>query len=322
MQKIAYRAAMEPQLTIQLVGWNSADDLQRHLSALQQVPTDQAIIRYIDNHSTDNSVAVVRAALPHADIVELPTNQGFGGGHNEGLTRCTTPFVLILNPDVHLNWPGIAQLLLYLQTHETVGALQGKLTRPGSPTLIDSAGITLTWAFNGRERGAGEPDTNQYAHAAPLSATTGAASLFRLTALHAVVHAPGEFYDRDFFAYKEDVDLGWRLRRAGWEVQYEPQLMGTHERNLKRTGPLGWGLHLTTIYQRLQNPRTRSSIRNWCWLIIKNASIGQYLIHSPFIKLRLLTLILLSLLYPPLVTVWPEILRGLPRMVAKRQQKG
>ncbi len=308
-----------PELTIQIVTWNSAVALKATLPALRQVDQSIAVIRVIDNASTDESVALVRAALPTADIIQLPQNTGFAGGHNTGFDHCTTPFVLIVNPDVTLDWLGVTAVLEYC-SNEKIGALQGKLYRES--TTIDSTGVMLTMALNGRERGAGEVEGGQYATVTEIDAPTGACALYRIAALQQIKAQNGEIFDEDFWAYKEDVDLGWRLRRRGWKILYVPVVMGIHPRRLRREGAFGWSLAPHRILQRLRERRTRYSWRNWVWMVIKNASVPQLILHSPALVMRLGVLGIFSLLYWPLWTVWPEIIRGIPTMIAKRHNTG
>lgn len=328
---------MSALVTIQLVGWNSAQELPRTLEALRSVPRDSVVIRYIDNASNDASVALVRQMVSGAAVVELPENRGFAGAHNIGFSQCTTPFVLTLDPDVEVAWEGILKVLRAFDDPR-VGAAQGKLYRSGNSenseyskyselsennkhNIIDSAGIVHTLTLNGRERGANEPDTGQFDTPASLLAVTGACGMYRMDALRQVAHRLGdayEIFDADFFAYKEDVDLGWRLKRAGWRVAYMPAIVGVHRRTLGRRGYLGWGLRPRAIYARLASSRTRYSLRNYVWMLVKNMTLRDDLVHEIFIDARLFVFLVLSMLYPPLLSVWWEIVRGLPRMARKR----
>jgi GT2 family glycosyltransferase len=311
----------KPVLTIQLLGFNSSAELLENIANLANLPQESVIIRYIDNASTDSSVAIVRHAIPSADIVLLPKNIGFGGGHNIGLSKCTTSLVLILNPDVALNWPGIREVMKAFDNPE-VGAAQGKLLKYQKNSSvsrnIDSTGIKLTLALNGYERGANEVDYNQYHETEQVLATSGACSIYRMKALNAVAHSGNEYFDEDFYMYKEDVDLGWRLNNAGWKTIYVPVLAGTHDRSLKAESRLGWKITPAGIVRRLKDPRTRYSFRNWIWMIAKNSTFKQEIAHELFIDLRIVIFMLLGLLYPPFITVWVEIIRGLPNMWDKR----
>lgn len=312
---------MTPKITIQIVGWNSAHVLPATLQALSSIPREEAVIRYIDNASRDGSAEVVRRSLLHADVVLLPRNRGFAGGHNVGLERCTTPYVLILNPDAVLLGDGAEQLLAVF-TNERVGAAQGKIFRDEQRRILDSCGIVMTAALNGADRGAGTVDRGQYDRPADIAAVTGAAGLYRLSALRAIAHRSGEIFDEDFFAYKEDVDVGWRLRRAGWRIVYRPFPLALHARALGPVTENYWRMRPRALLRRLRDPRTFYSLRNWVWMILKNVSWREELRAEVFIDARLLFFFGLSLLYWPLLRVWPAILHGAPKMVEKRQDIG
>ncbi len=316
---------MKPKLTIQIVGWNSAKELPAALATLKTLPSEQVIIRYIDNASTDDSLALIKRELPQADIITNDQNVGFGPAHNQGFARCDTDFIMLHNPDLILSWDGV-QKLLSLFDDPKIGAAQGKLLRErpaaGDSPVIDSAGIVLTSALNGRERGAGEIDVGQYDREVEILAVTGAAALYRMTALRAVAHHTphgAEYFDHDFFAYKEDVDLGWRLTRAGWLVLYAPTLQGYHARALRREGLFNWGVNPRTVYARLHSKRTHYSLRNWLWLMLKNATLLQLIVHSPIVAMRELVMLGFTIVYPPLALAWWQAVVGLPRMLAKRR---
>jgi GT2 family glycosyltransferase len=311
------------KLTIQILGWNGEKVLSPGLKALQAIPEEIADICYIDNCSTDNSVQVVKSLLPRAHVIELPKNLGYAGAHNVGIERCQTEYILVLDQDVAIVWESIEKLLIKMASQPEIGAVQGKLLRgkEGEKEIIDSAGIVLTWALNGIDRGANKKDEGQYEKEERIVATTGSCSLYRLSALREVAYRQGEYFDRDFFAYKEDVDLGWRLNNAGWQVWYVPVLAGYHCRTLGRRGFMSWGLNFKNIRDRLKSPRTRYSFRNWIWMITKNASIKQELLHEIFIDLRILTFLVLAILHPPFYLVIKEALVGMPKMIKKRKHR-
>lgn len=313
---------MTAKLTIQVLGHNGAQHLAQAVEALRKIPKGEVVIRYIDNGSGDNSGEVVRRALPEADIILRGQNTGYAAGHNFGLSLCTTPFVLVHDQDVVIEWEGVKKLLDTFK-NEKVGAAQGKLLRKSQTPMtkaqiIDSAGIIQTLTLNGVDRGANEEDKGQFDEPEKILAAQGACALFRVTALQAVAYGEDEYFDNDFFAYKEDIDLGWRLNQVGWKVMYRPIVTGTHARTLGKRGVAGWGLSPAAIYQRLTSPRTRLSLRNYCWMIIKNVSLGQFLAHSPFILTRLAVFFVFSVMYWPLFSVWREVIQGVPRILAKR----
>ncbi|MEX0650066.1 MAG: glycosyltransferase [Candidatus Andersenbacteria bacterium] len=313
------------KLTIQIIGWNSAEHLRDACRALSAIPAEMVQIRYIDNASGDNSVEIIRNALPDADIIELSENVGFVGGHNIAFAKCDTDFVLTHDPDVEIDWMG-TQAVLQVFADSKVGAVQGKLMRKNELGGIDSAGIVQTRTLNGKERGAGEPDSGQFNSQAELLAVTGAYGLYRMKTLRELAHSEYEVaghkalevFDMDFFAYKDDVDLGWRMNRHNWKVVYEPIFVGTHARTLGKRGKVPWAFHTRGMQERLSSLRTRYSFRNYLWMLIKNMTLLDEIKYDWFILPRIIYMVLLSLLYPPLFTVWGEVLRGLFRMIRKR----
>ena len=190
---------MWDKITIQIVGWNSAKDLMMAINGLKNIQ-ENVLIRYIDNNSTDESVEMIKQHLPKADVIELSKNKGFAEANNVGIRMCNTEFIMLHNPDFTINPEGIPKIIDAFKD-EKVGAAQGLLHR-NENKVIDSAGITMTLALNGKERGAGETDNGQYNEATEISAVTGAAGIYRLKALHEVAYNNLEVFDKDFFAYK------------------------------------------------------------------------------------------------------------------------
>ena len=314
---------MYQNLTLQIVAWNSTEELEALLPSLKTLASKGVFIRYIDNNSTDDSVSFVRKELPQADIIELQENTGFVGGHNAGFAKCETEFVAVVNPDVTIDVDGFLSLLEVFK-NTAVAAAQGKIYREG--VVFDSAGIIRTLSFNGIDRGAGIEDGGQYNTIAEIGGVTGALCVYRLSALRDIAHGTYkigdvnalEVYDRSFFGYREDVDLGWRLQHADWKNLYVPVSTGSHIRSLRRSSPIGWSLEPRAFVARLRSLRTRYSLRNYAWTVVKNAPTGELLIRGPLVDLRLLVFFCLSLLYWPLLSVWPEIFRGMPEMLEKR----
>lgn len=311
-----YSADMEKLLTIDVLGWNGAEHLEATAKALATIPQEYVHICYIDNGSTDNSISIIEEILPHADIIRLEENIGFAAAHNKAILRCQTPYVLTLDQDQVVAWEGIQKLIDVMQLNPQLGAVQGKLYRKqGTPDhpLIDSAGIVQSLALNGIERGSNEADMGQYEKEEELLAVTGGCGLFRTEALRNI-----DMFDTDFFAYKEDVDAGWRLHKAGWEVRYIPVLASYHGRTLGKRGIFNWGITPSEITKRANNMRTKYSLRNYIWMLAKNASAKDILVHSPFIAVRLFVLFIISLFSPTMFAAWREAFAGVGKMRRKR----
>jgi GT2 family glycosyltransferase len=147
-----------------------------------------------------------------------------------------------------------------------LGAATGRLLGPGPEGRIDSAGISydrLRTRFI--DRGRGEL-RERFAREEDVFGACGAAALYRRVALDEVSR-PGEhpFAER-FFMYYEDVDLAWRLGRAGWRTRYVPDAESVHLRG-------GCGTSSGFIEYHL--------VRNRLWLSLRNASLSDLLLEFP-----------------------------------------
>jgi len=307
-------------LTIQIVTLNSAIVLGDALESLKNLPRYAVDIRVIDNASDDESVSMVRRIIPWAEVTVLEKNIGFAAAHNMAIDVAESDLIMLHNPDLVINWAGVQRVMAVFDD-ANIGAAQGKLYRHRDSKVIDSTGVTLSRALNGIERGAGEVDVGQYDTAHNLIAVTGAAGIYRLKALKDVAWRQHEFLDEDFFAYMEDVDLGWRLVNAGWIVTYVPILMGWHDRSVGVGTMMEWSWHPRQFIKRIRDKRTRYSLRNWIWMAVKNASFKQMIRSELFFDARLLFFFMVSLFYWPLFGVWLEALRGMSNMLDKRRDE-
>jgi len=308
---------MRDKITIQIVGYNNEKELEEAATGLQEFG-EEAIIRYIDNNSKDRSVETVKRLLPGADVIELSENVGFAEANNVGFRLCQTELVMLHNPDLQASLEGVRRVReVFKDKH--VGAAQGKLYRnlEGEMMIVDSAGIEMTLTLNGRERGAGDQDEGQFEDQVEVGAVTGAGCIYRRSALEDVAHKDGEVFDKDFFMYKEDVDLGWRLRRRGWQCVYVPVEMGVHPRVVRKITVRQYLLQPSKLIAKISDQRTRWGWRNWVWMLVKNVRLSDVK-YEIFVDLRLICLMLVSLFYWPLMTMWVETVKGIPNMLRKR----
>lgn len=185
--------------------------------------------------------------------IKNETNNGFGRPHNQAMRIGRGDFILLLNDDAILAENCIEEVLKSFDD-EKVGAVQSKLLRYNfdkheifkdseDPTLnrIDTVGFQV---FKNRRIvciGQGEADRGQFDEGMEIFGADGAAPIYRKAALEdiklPVLELKGrkkinefEYFDEDFFMYKEDVDLAWRLRLNGWKAVYNPKALVYHGR--------------------------------------------------------------------------------------------
>jgi cellulose synthase/poly-beta-1,6-N-acetylglucosamine synthase-like glycosyltransferase len=166
-----------------------------------------------------------------------PGNIGYAPAHDLVILTARAPFVLLLNQDVELD-PGFLRTAIEaLDTRPGVAAIQGLVRRLGADgartATIDTTGLEMHRDRRVVSRDQGRDSAMVDRPAGPVWGADGPAPLYRRSALMSA-RLPGrdgwEVLDRDFFAYKEDVDLAWRLRRLGWEAWYEPRALAWHAR--------------------------------------------------------------------------------------------
>jgi N-acetylglucosaminyl-diphospho-decaprenol L-rhamnosyltransferase len=201
-----------------VVTFNGREVLVACLQRLRaQTRTHTLIV--VDNGSSDGTVEVVRTSFPEARLVALPENRGFGQGVAAGVAAGRGEAIVLVNDDVEVE-PGFVEAIVApLEADDRVGMVAGLTTMPGT-ALVDGFGIELDVtlaAYNRlRRRPLGE---------APgvLAMPSGGAAAYRRSAFEA---AGG--FEPALFAYGEDLDLGLRLRAAGWRVAAAPQARGVH----------------------------------------------------------------------------------------------
>ena len=179
----------------------------------------------VDNLSTDRTREIIRERFPYVKLVALETNTGFAVACNRGATLAKGDFVAFLNNDAVADRGWLRGLVDTLEsTGEKAVCVASRIaSRDGTETEFDGASSNLFGA--GRPTSAwGWPDTPAPpAKGSPILFASGGAMLIRRSVFLDV----GGF-DPDYFAYFEDVDLGWRLWILGYQVVYAPDAVVKH----------------------------------------------------------------------------------------------
>lgn len=217
--------------------WNGQHHLQDCLASLRQQTTTQFDVFLVDNGSTDGSQAFVRQQFPEIHLIELSQNRGFTGACNAGYAATAAHHdpLILLNNDTITAPTWLAELLDALQRHPRAGSVVGKilLHEPqAQPARFHTAGDYYTIAGLPGNRGVWQPDQGQYDTEERVFSGCGAAVAYRRAVLEEI-----GFLDNALFFSCEDVDLGWRINLAGWQVWYIPTAVVYHK--LKASGGTG-----------------------------------------------------------------------------------
>jgi GT2 family glycosyltransferase len=256
-------------VSILVVAHNDEGDLPLSIgSALAQRGVSVETL-VIDNRSSDSSRNVV-TRLAGARLLALPENIGFAGAMNLGIEATSGRYVLALNPDCRLEPDFAATLTGVLDARPDVGSASGRLLRAEggalAPTaILDSAGIRFTAFGRHFDRGAGLPADGRFLEEEEISGTSGAAGFYRRGALESARISTG-YFDSDFFLYREDADLAWRLSSLGWKCLYVPKALAFHRRR-----------NLPQRRAQMSSLVNFHSVKNRFLLRINNQSLGHFL---------------------------------------------
>jgi GT2 family glycosyltransferase len=216
------------KVAVNIVTFNSAGDIEACLESLSSQTFRDFHIHILDNASSDDTLAKLKRF--NVKLVQSGVNTGFAKAHNELIRAYPSEYVLILNPDAVLKPEFLERIVAALDSRPDASSATGKLLRLDGKTL-DSTGIIMLRSQRHLDRGAGEPDLGQFDKAEDVFGPSGAAALYRTKALQDVALG-GQFFDEDFFAYREDADLAWRCRLMGWKSIYVPDAVALHRRRV------------------------------------------------------------------------------------------
>ena len=297
------------KLSSQLVTWNGAKYLPYLFESLRRQSFQDFTLQIIDNGSTDNTVMVLRDELSRCAFTHnleiLQENIGFAKAHNQLVQTTNAEYVLLLNQDMFLLPEYITRVLATFHAHPDVGAAIGRVMRWDFHLLSDRGHDALQHSFTQyidtlglkvfRSRrvvdwltGARWPDVNRQVLPdggveREVFGVSGCLPMYKRRAIMQVM-LDGQMFDEEYFSYKEDVDLAWRLQIAGWKSLLVTDAIAYHDRSA--AGPLE-----TTDKAAVANRKSMSkmaryhSYKNHLFTIIKNEYASNYLKDFLWIEL-------------------------------------
>ena len=290
---------MSSLVSVTLVTYNSGRYIGPCLESVftQQHRSLEVIV--VDNASEDTTREVLAHYANRVRIVWNPENIGFAAAQNQAIAVSAGSWVLVLNPDAVLAPGFVATLAEAAEAHadSRLGALCGKLLamEPGlslsSNRQVDSTGIFFTPTLRHFDRGAGEPDNGNYEKTEYVFGATAAAALYRREMIEDV-SVEGEFFDSDFFTYREDADVAWRAQLLDWKCLYVPGALGYHARtvhpwNRAKVAPL-INMHSVKnrFLMRLKNVGASLYLRNLVPVTVRDLGVLGYCLLVEHSSLR------------------------------------
>jgi GT2 family glycosyltransferase len=207
------------RLSIVIPSHSRADLLRLCLVSVGRNAPPGTEVIVVDDGSRGRVVSCAAGEFEHVTCVRLPRPQGFCVAANAGIRAASAPIVELLNDDTEVT-AGWAESALGCFDHPRVGSVAPLVLRGtanGKFPRIDSAGDRYYIGGVAIKRGHGEPLRESYLRAAPVFGASGSSAFYRRDLLLRLGGFP-----ETFGAYFEDVDLAFRIHRAGYDVVFQP----------------------------------------------------------------------------------------------------
>jgi GT2 family glycosyltransferase len=313
---------MDTPVSIIILGYNSKKYLKWCLDAVFSQSYPNLEIIYVDNDSDDGSLEFVEQNYCSKiiktkeqknkrtiKIIRNNKNFGYAGGQNIGIKNSSGEFILCLNPDIILDKDYIKNIITLFSKNSKIGAATGKLFKfklkdvytdnlfqlsrtlgqksdnnliIEKTNIIDSCGLKIFKSHRVIERGGGKINNEQYRQQEQIFGVSGAAPIFKKIALEKIKFNE-QYFDEDFFAYKEDIDISFRLLHSGFESWFEPKAKGWHHR--WETGTKEKEKFSNLLKRRGQRRKIINylSYRNHLCFLFKNEFLSNLILYSPWI---------------------------------------
>jgi len=249
-------------VSIVIVNWNVKEYLKKCISSVYRETKGLTYeIFMVDNASVDGSVEMVRELFPEVKVIANEKNLGFSRANNQALEKCAGEYVLFLNPDTELKDNSIEKLLKFIKAGPKVaiaapkliyedGRLQLLCRNFPSPLTDLSEALFLDYLFPKSEffnhyfMGFWPHDSTR-----EVCQPAGACLLVRMDVLKKI-----GFYDERFFMYYDDVDLCYRIKKAGWKIFLVHDILVVHHGSKSSvqapTESVDWGMESKVKYLR------------------------------------------------------------------------
>jgi N-acetylglucosaminyl-diphospho-decaprenol L-rhamnosyltransferase len=282
-------------VAVAVVSWNTRDLLAECLRSLEpEADAGRAEVWVVDNASSDGSAELVREQFGWVTLVASEENLGFGRAVNLVARRTTTPWIAPANADIALEPGALTALLDTGGHHSDAGAVAPALLLPNGriqhsvhpfPTLPFTLLFNLGIPRLSRRLGDRLTLEGAWDETRPrvVDWAMGAFLIVRRDAFESI----GGF-DEAHWMYAEDLDLGWRLRRARWTTRYEPAAIVRHEGSAAAEQAFGddqvnrW---MRASYSWMA--RRRGVVRTWTCAALNCAGAAARLaFNSPAARIR------------------------------------
>ena len=253
--------------------YNGKDFLYAYFESLIKNSNEIGEVIIVDNGSRDGSQEFIRNYREKVDfpivLIENSQNLGFAEAVNQGISKARYDYIFSLNNDTVVEKSAILELLNLLNTDGRIFSVSSKMVQFNNPKLIDDAGDDYTLLAYTKKRGNNQ-NLNKFIEVSEVFSSCAGAALYRKDLLEEL----GGF-DSEFFAYMEDVDLGYRARINGYKNLFCPNAVVYH-------------IGSATTGSQYNEFKVRLAARNNVWVVYKNLPIPQKIVNVLFLFLGFL----------------------------------
>lgn len=210
-------------VSVVIPNWNGKRFLAGCLDSLfdQSYPNVEVVI--VDNGSRDGSVEFIQANYPKVKLVTFEVNTGFSVAVNRGIRESSGEYVALLNNDTVVDKDWASELVRAMLEHPEIASAGCKMLAYDDHTLLDGVGDGYRRGGLPGRIGHKERDTGRFNVPRYILGACGGAALYRRSLFDEI-----GYFDDDYFAYLEDVDLGLRAQSAGYKCLYVPTSIVYH----------------------------------------------------------------------------------------------
>jgi len=211
------------QLSVVIVSYNVRYFLELCLqSVIKATSKITAEIIVVDNNSTDDTCTVISEKYPEVNLIKNPKNLGFAKANNLGVSKSKGDYILILNPDTVVAEDTFVNCLTFAKTQNNLGALGVKLIDGTGSFLPESKrNFPTPWVTFYKMMGL---QSKKHAYYATQISEKGLGKVAVLVGAFMFIkkstYLTVNGFDEDYFMYGEDIDLCYKLTKAGFENYY------------------------------------------------------------------------------------------------------
>jgi GT2 family glycosyltransferase len=255
------------RVSVIIPNWNGRDLLGPCLESLYRQQFDDFETVLVDNGSTDGSISFVEQNFPQVAIVRFSENRGFSAAVNAGISASASPYVCLLNNDTEVDPRWLGTLVQALAADVQAGSAASKVLYFSDPHSVNSAGDEFSLFGVAYQRRLMPGDTDLFNQGRYVFSACGAAALYRRELFDKV-----GLFDEAFFAYQEDVDLGFRAQLLGYRCLFVPKAIVYHKYQMTSSRVSGLRIYLNE--------------RNKYFVLIKNLPTKLVFFCFPLIALH------------------------------------